>query len=390
MRRFSLLLVVALCFVYLIPRAQAEVPVAQIIVEGNKRIETDTILSYLTIHKGDIFEPGKVNSSLKNLYGSHLFGDVSIVRKGNALIITVVENPIINRVAFEGNLRVESSILEKETGIIPRMVYSRSKVQEAQQKILQIYRLSGRYGAKVTPQIIELPEKRLDLIFEIEEGPLTQIQKIIFIGNQAFSDSTLETAIQTKESRWYRFFTTDDTYDPDRLNYDQEKLRQFYLNHGYADFQVLSAVAELTPDQKDFFITFTVHEGERYNFGDSTIESSIPAITPEELKEALAYDQGDMYEAKLIDETVQKMVEISGEKGFAFATPHMKAKKNGEEKTVDLTYLLQEGNKIYIERIDIVGNHRTLDSVVRREILVSEGDAFNVVRVPNLCKTSKI
>ncbi len=261
--------------------------VSQIIIEGNQRIETSTILSYLKIKKGDVLSQSALNDSLKALYKTNFFVDVHLEPKGNILVVTVVENPIINRVAFEGNQRVTSETLDKEVGITPRTVYTRNKVQEAQQKLMQIYRLSGRFAAKVEPKIIKLPENRVDLVFEIEEGPLTQVQKINFIGNKRFSESTLESVIQTKEARWYRFFTSDDTYDPDRMSYDQEKLRQFYLNHGYADFRVLSAIAELSPDQKDFFVTYTIEEGEKYKFGKVEIENNIPAISEEKLRQVI-------------------------------------------------------------------------------------------------------
>ena len=355
--------------------------VSQIIIEGNQRIETSTILSYLKIKKGDVLSQSALNDSLKALYKTNFFVDVHLEPKGNILVVTVVENPIINRVAFEGNQRVTSETLDKEVGITPRTVYTRNKVQEAQQKLMQIYRLSGRFAAKVEPKIIKLPENRVDLVFEIEEGPLTQVQKINFIGNKRFSESTLESVIQTKEARWYRFFTSDDTYDPDRMSYDQEKLRQFYLNHGYADFRVLSAIAELSPDQKDFFVTYTIEEGEKYKFGKVEIENNIPAISEEKLRQVIPIEEGDWYSAKLVEQTIEKLMEAAGEEGYAFVEPKPRLKKNAQEQTVDIVFVIEEGPKIYIQRIDIVGNTRTLDSVIRREFLVSEGDAFNAVKI---------
>lgn len=355
--------------------------ISKIVIEGVQRIDTETVLLYLKLKEGDVVTPEKLNESFKSLFETNFFSDVSFEQKGNVLIVHVQENPIINRVAFEGNQRITSELLDKEIGLSPRTVYTRNKVQAAQQKLLQIYRQSGRFAARVEPKIIKLPENRIDLVFEIEEGPVTQVQKINFVGNKAFSEGTLETAIQTKEARWYRFFTSDDNYDPDRLNYDQEKLRQFYLNHGYADFRILSAVAELSPDQKDFFITFTLEEGDKYKFGEVTIDSKIPSISLERLQEAITFEKDDWYSAKLVETTIEKMMEVSGEQGYAFVEPKAKAKKNKEEKTVDLTFTLEEGPKVFIQRIDIVGNTRTLDSVIRREFIISEGDAFNAVRI---------
>ena len=371
--------------IWIFPKAQAlafnSQTISKIVVEGNARIESETVFSYLKIHVGDSFDSMKLNESLKALFATNFFADVTFEQQGNTLIIHVQENPIINRVAFEGNQHLTTEVLDKEIGLSPRTVYTRNKVQAAQQKLLQIYRLSGRFGARVDPKIIKLPENRVDLVFEIEEGPVTQVQKINFVGNKHFSEGTLEAAIQTKEARWYRFFTADDTYDPDRLNYDQEKLRQFYLNHGYADFRILSAVAELSPDQKDFFITFTLDEGEKYKFGKTEIESQIPAVTSDMLQGAIAFEEGEWYSARLVDKTIENMIELAGEQGYAFVEPKAKPVKNKEDHTVNMVFVLEEGPKIYIQRIDIVGNTRTVDSVIRREFEVSEGDAFNAVRI---------
>lgn len=380
-KSYYILALLVVFWVFLEVKADDNTPVSQIVIEGNQRIESSTILSYLKIKQGDSIDQAKLNESLKALYKTNFFADVSLIPEGSILIVRVAENPIINRVAFEGNLRVTSETLDKEIGITPRTVYTRNKVQEAQQKLLHIYRLSGRFAASVVPKIITLPENRVDLVFEIVEGPLTQIQKINFVGNKHFSESTLETVIQTKESRWYRFFTSDDTYDPDRMAYDQEKLRQFYLNHGYADFRVLSAVAELSPDKKDFFMTFTIEEGEKYKFGKISIENSIEAIPEEKLQKSIMIEEGDWYSARLVEQTIEKLMEAAGEEGYAFVEPRPQLKKNPEEHTVDIVFVITEGPKIYIQRIDIIGNTRTLDSVIRREFEVAEGDAFNAVKI---------
>ena len=240
---------------------QSQETIGSIDVRGNQRIEATTIISYLTVKAGDPFDEEELDRSLKNLYASSFFEDVALRREGSALLVEVVENPIINRIAFEGNLRLDDETLEPEVQLRPRVVYTRSRVQNAVSRILELYRRNGRYAATVEPKIIELPENRVDLVFEVNEGPLTEVGRIVFIGNEAFSDTTLRDVIQTQESSWLTFFTSSDTYDPDRLAFDQELLRRHYLARGYVDFNVRSALAELTPGGQTFVIT--LHPGRR-------------------------------------------------------------------------------------------------------------------------------
>ena len=326
---------------------------------------------------GDPFDPAELDRSLKNLFATGLFDDVSLRREGDRLIVAVVENPIINRIAFEGNRRLDDETLESELQLRPRVVYTRSRVQNAVSRILELYRRNGRFAATVEPKVIELPQNRVDLVFEINEGPLTKVARIVFIGNQAFDDDDLRSVIQTKEAAWYRFLSSDDTYDPDRVAFDQELLRRFYLARGYADFNVRSAIAELTPDGERFVVTFTVEEGERYDFGKIGLESRIPDLEPEQLRELLKTKQGDIYNADEIEDSIVALTEEIGELGYAFAQVEPVPTKHEAEHTIDLTYAINEGSRVYIERIDIVGNVRTLDEVIRREFRVSEGDAFN-------------
>jgi len=241
--------------------------VSDIRIEGAQRIEPETIRSYLLIQPGDAWDEELVDKSLKALFATGLFADVNLRRVGNALVIRVVENPIINRIAFEGNNKISEKDLSAEIQLRPRVVYTRTRVQNDVNRILDLYRRHGRFGATVEPKVIQLSENRVDLVFEINEGEYTGVRSINFVGNRQYSDSKLRGIIQTKESRWYRFLTSDDNYDPDRLTYDRELLRRFYLTEGYADFRVVSAVAELTPDRDGFIITFTLDEGERYRFG---------------------------------------------------------------------------------------------------------------------------
>ena len=356
---------------------QSEGVIQGIQVEGNQRIEAATIRSYMTVQIGDPFDPAKLDQSLKNLYATGLFDDVSLRREGDQLVVHVVENPIINRIAFEGNQRLDKDVLTNEIQLRPRVVYTRSRVQNAVSRILELYRRNGRFAATVEPKVIELPQNRVDLVFEINEGPLTEVSRIIFIGNKAFSDSTLRGVIQTKEAAWYRFLSSDTTYDPDRLAFDQELLRRYYLARGYADFNVRSAIAELTPDGKSFVITFTLEEGEKYTFGTVDLESRLPDLEPSQLRQLITTEPGDTYNADQVEASITALTDEIGKRGYAFVEIDPVPHKQEQARTVDLTYVINQGSRVYIERIDIVGNVRTLDEVIRREFRVQEGDAFN-------------
>ncbi len=357
--------------------AQTEDVIEVIVVQGNQRIEETTVKSYLSVKAGDAFEEDKLDQSLKNLFASSYFDDVSLVREGSRLLVKVVENPIINRIAYEGNARLEESVLETEIQLRPRVVYTRSRVQNAVGRILELYRRNGRYAATVEPKIIRLPENRVDLVFEINEGPLTEVGRIIFIGNEAFSDSDLRDEIQTEESVWYNFITSNDTYDPDRLAFDQELLRRFYLARGYVDFNVRSAIAELTPDGETFVVTFTLDEGEAYNLGEVKIDSRLRDLEPEKLNELLKTKSGAIYNAKEVEDSIVDLTDEIGKLGYAFVNIDPQLNKQPNEQLIDLTYVVDEGSRVYIERIDVIGNVRTLDEVIRREFRLSEGDAFN-------------
>ena len=351
--------------------------VRQILVQGNERIEPSTVESYLTVRVGDAYDAQKIDESIKSIYATGLFDDVTIDPQGDVLVVKVVENPIINRIAFEGNKRLDTKVLEAEIQLRPRVVYTRARVQNAVNRILELYRRNGRYAAKVEPKIIELDQNRVDLVFEISEGPTTGVGGINFIGNEHYSDSTLRGVIQTRESAWYRFLTNDDTYDPDRVSFDEELLRRFYGARGYADFQVVSTVAELTPDGREFYITFTVEEGPQYKFGDISVETTFKDLNTEQLVAMAQSLKGDTYDADLIEATVQAFTDEIGRQGYAFVSVEPSLKKNPETLTVDVTYQINEGRKVYVERIDVSGNLRTLDEVIRREFRLAEGDAFN-------------
>ena len=363
----------------LVPLAQArgQERIADIRVEGEQRVDPATVRSYLTVVEGDPFDPAALDESLKSLFATGLFEDVALERAARTLVVRVEENPIINRIAFEGNLRIDDEEFEREIDLRPRVVYTSARVQDAVGRILEIYRRSGRYAATVEPKIIELDQNRVDLVFEIQEGPLTTVQSITFVGNEVFSDSRLRGEIETVEGRFWRVLTTNDTYDPDRLAFDQELLRRFYVSQGFADFEVRSAIAELTPEGDGFFITFTVDEGPRYRFGEVAVDSRIPDLDTGALEALVETRTGDVYDAEAIEETITAMTERLGRLGFAFVEIDPRLGRDRAEQTIGVTYEVEEGPRVYVERIEITNNVRTLDRVIRRELLLSEGDAFN-------------
>lgn len=352
-----------------------------VVVSGNQRVEAETVVSYMSIRQGERFGVNDINESLKRLFGTGLFADVSIRREGNYLIVQVVENPIINRIAFEGNLRVKDEDLEKEVQLKPRQVYTRTRVQDDVARILEVYRRSGRFGANIEPKIIRLEQNRVDLVFEIDEGPLTQIKRISFVGNRRFSDRTLKGEIFTRETAWYRFFSPADTYDPDQMAFDQETLRRFYLKNGYADFRVLSSVAELNPDKDGFFLTYTIEEGERYKFGKLDVVSKIAEVDAAPLKRLLTVEEGDWYNNDEVENSILALTTEVGNQGYAFVDINPIVKRDRDTSTISITFEIQEGPRVFVERIDIGGNVRTLDRVIRREFRIVEGDAFNAAKL---------
>lgn len=355
--------------------------IKEIRIEGSQRIEPETVRSYMRVNPGDPFDSVRLDNSLKNLFSTGLFADVTLRREGDALIVSIVENPIINRIAFEGNDRLDDETLAGEITLRPRVVFTRTKAQKDNQRLLEIYRRSGRYAATVEPKVIQLPQNRVDLVFEINEGQLTDIKSVNFIGNRVFSDSTLRGEITTTESAFWRIFSSTDTYDPDRLTFDRDLLRRFYLKEGYADFRVVSVVAELTPDREGFIVTFTVEEGERQKFGKIDVTTTLRDLDSDSLREHFLTEEGDWYNADEVNETIQNLTAAVGDLGYAFVDIRARTERDRENRVIHLTYEIQEGPKVYVERIDIQGNVRTLDRVIRREFRLVEGDAFNTAKL---------
>lgn len=361
----------------------AQVGVAnRIIVQGNQRIDQTTILSYLPVQPGDTVDPITLDVAVRTLYRTDLFADVQIGLQPNGdLLVEVVENPVVNQVVFEGNSAMTQEKLREEITIRPRGIFTRSRVQQDVQSIVELYRLSGRIAATVTPKIVELEQNRVDLVFEIDEGPATGVRSINFLGNEAYSDGDLREVMVTKMSRWWRLFSSNDNYDPNRIDYDREQLRSFYTNRGYYDFRVTSAIAELSPGQDDFLITLTVDEGVQYNFGEIEVVTENDRLNGDFLEQLVPIRTGQLYESDKIEEAVDALTFAAGTAGYAFVDIRPNYTPNPETRTVDVTFNVREGERVYVERIDIVGNTRTIDPVLRREMMLVEGDAYNRVLV---------
>ena len=355
--------------------------IKSIAVTGIQRIEAETVRSYVKLRVGGVYTQEAGDDAIRDLFGTELFSDAQIRDDNGALTIIVRENPVINRIVFEGNKRIKEDKLSKELKLAPRQIFTRSKVRADIARIIELYRRQGRFAATVEPKMVVLDQNRVDVVYEISEGPKSKVRQINIIGNTVFPDSRLRGEMVTKRSRFYRFFSSNDSYDPDRLAYDQGKLRQFYLTQGYADFRVVSAVAELTPDKRDFIITYVVEEGERYKFGDVTAESDIRDFKADTVKSLLPMKKGDWYNAKLVEDTVESVTKTAGLLGYAFAQVDPQFDRNKEERQMNIAFRVADAPRTYIERIDVNGNTLTQDKVVRREFRVAEGDAFNTFSV---------
>jgi outer membrane protein insertion porin family len=360
-------------------------PIQQIVVSGNQRVDTESVKSYLTVQEGEEMDEGELSQSIKSLFATNLFSDVNIGIQGSNVIVEVTENPIISQVVFEGNKTIDDEQLAKEVTLQTRSIYTKSAVQSDVQRIAMIYSKSGKYNATVEPKVILKDQNRVDLVYEITEGKDTEITKIVFIGNKEFSDSELKSAVQSSETAWYKFFSNDDKYDADRIEYDRELLRRFYTKNGFADFEVRAAVSELNPEKDGFALTYSINEGPKYNFGKVQLITQLTDLKSaefeEEKDEIIRTKEGDEYDSSKLEKTVDNLVEKAGEKGFAFVDVDPQISRDTANKIIDVTYVIKEGPKVYVDRINIGGNSRTLDEVVRRELRVSEGDPFNTSMV---------
>lgn len=350
---------------------------SSIVVEGNRRVEADTIRSYFKPGPGGRLDSGRIDDALKALYETGLFQDVKINQVGGRVVVTVVENQVIGRVAFEGNKKVKDDQLSAEIQSKPRGTFSRPMVQSDAQRISEIYRRSGRYDVRVVPQVIEQPNNRVDLVFEITEGNKTGVKTINFVGNSAYSSYRLRDVIKTRESNLLSFLGNGDIYDPDRVEADRDLIRRFYLKNGYADVQVVAALTEYDPDGKGFIVTFKIEEGQQYRVGSVNFRSSVPSLDGNTLASLSRVSVGSVYNAEAIEKSVEEMSIEASRRGYAFAVVRPSGERNFEARTVSITFAIDEGPRTYIERINVRGNTRTRDYVIRREFDISEGDAYN-------------
>ncbi|HBI19617.1 MAG TPA: outer membrane protein assembly factor BamA, partial [Brevundimonas sp.] len=363
------------------PRVEIAAPqtitINRIIVQGAQRIDQTTVLSYLPIRPGDAVDASVLDVAVRTLSRTGLFADVQLGVQNGDLIVQIKENPIINQVVFEGNKALSQDKLTKEVTLAPRGIYTRAKVQEDVGAIVELYRLQGRISATVTPKLVQLDQNRVDVIFEINEGPQTGISAINILGNHAFSDRDVRGVMVTEKSTWWKFFSNNDNYDPNRLEYDQEQLRKFYTNRGYYDFRVISSVAELQPDDQAFQLTLTLNEGDKYNFGEVKVVTQNDRLNADFLQRLIPIRSGDLYESDKIEQAVDALTFAAGSAGYAFVEINPTYRANPDTDTVDVTFNVSEGQRVYIDRINVVGNTRTIDPVIRRELLLTEGDAFN-------------
>jgi outer membrane protein insertion porin family len=348
-------------------------------VAGAQRLEPDTVRSYIQLRAGQPYTAESQDQAIRTLFDTELFADVQIRDNDGNLTIEVRENPVINRVLLEGNKRIKEDKISKEIKIAPRQIFTRSKIRADVARIVELYRRQGRFAANVDPKMVMLDQNRVDVVFEISEGPKSKVQQINILGNEKFKDGQLRKEMATKQSRFYRLLSSGASYDPDKLAFDQSKLRQFYLTNGYADFRIVSAVAELTPDKRDFIITYVVEEGERYKFGDVKVESDIRDFKPEAGRIAIKKDS--FYNAKLVEDTVESLTQAAGLFGYAFAEVNPSFDRDKDAKTMSITFKVDDAPRVYVEQININGNTLTQDKVVRREFRLTEGDPFNSFQV---------
>jgi outer membrane protein insertion porin family len=351
--------------------------VSSIAVEGNRRVEIETIRSYFKSGPGGRLDQAQIDDGLKALIETGLFQDVKINQTGGRVLVSVVENPVIGRVAFEGNKKVKDEQLTTEVQSKPRGTLSRPMVQSDAQRIADIYRHSGRYDVRVTPEIIEQPNNRVDLVFTIDEGAKTGVKSVEFVGNVAYSTYRLKDVIKTRESNLLSFLGGSDVYDPDRVEADRDLIRRYYLKHGFADVQVVAALTEYDPERKGFLVTFKIEEGQQYRVGSVEFQSSIATLDGNALRGFSRVNVGSLYNAEALEKSVEEMQIEASRRGYAFAIVRPRGDRNFEAHTVSIVFGIDEGPRTYIERINVRGNTRTRDYVIRREFDLSEGDAYN-------------
>jgi outer membrane protein insertion porin family len=348
----------------------------QVVVQGNRRVDTETIRSYVVGNGA-----GTAEEARRALLATGMFSNVNVSRRGAQIVVSVVENNIINRVAFEGNKRVERATLEPEIQTRAQGPYNPDVVAADIQRILEVYRRTGRGLAQVTSRVVDLPNGRIDVVFTIVEGDKTGVKEIRFVGNNAISSSRLRNVMTTGETNLLSFLKSNDVYDPDRLAADQELIRRYYLKNGYADFRIASTDVQFDAARGGYVITIAVDEGEQYRIGGVNVESRIPDIDVNVLRSRVVTSAGEVYNAEAVERSLQNITTEVARRGYAFAQVRPVGTRDPATRTVGLGYVIEEGPRVYIERINVRGNSRTRDYVIRREFDLGEGDAYNKVLV---------
>jgi outer membrane protein insertion porin family len=363
--------------------APVERTVHSIAVRGNQRLEPETIRAYANLSPGQTYTAETLDQALKDLYATQLFADVTITGgETGDLVINVRENPVINRIILEGNKRLKDDKINPEIKLAPRQIFTRSAVRSDVDRILELYRRQGRFAARVEPKIVQLDQNRVDVVFEIYEGDLAKVRAINILGNSHYSDERLRKEMYTRQAGGVLgFLKSNDTYDPDRLAADQQKLRAFYLTEGYADFRVVQALAELTPDRRDFVITYVVDEGPRYRFGTIQADSALRDFPNAQVLKIAKLTPGVWFNAKAVEDAVTNLNEAAGNLGYAFADINPAYDRDSAKRLMNLTIRVNPTPRVYVERIDITGNTNTRDKVIRREFRLNEGDAFSALKV---------
>lgn len=349
-----------------------------IIIKGNERVDEDSVISYLDI--ADI-KRNSFQKSLKKLYESDLFLEAKIYNQGNKIVVEIQENPIVSDIKIVGNKKIEDDALQSELSLKKRAVFTKAKLQNDLKRLSEIYLKSGRFLTRIDPKIIQKEQNRVEVIFEISEGPKAKIADIYFVGNLTFSDPELTDEITTKKTKWWKFLSSSDSYDSDHIEFDKEKLRRFYGSQGYADFSAISSIAQIAPSKDKFFITFLIEEGIKYHAGEINIINRIDKFDSSILEKEILLKKGKVYNSELVEKTIEKMVEVMSEKSYAFANIEPVLRRNRDKKIIDIDFVISETPRVYINQIVISGNTRTLDKVIRRELRMQEGDGYNITKI---------
>ena len=363
------------CF-FQIAHAQ-EFKISSLMIEGNRRIEAATIQSFSGIEEDSVLSVGDVNDAIQLVRDSELFESVAAEFKGTTLIINVVEFPTVNVVTFEGNKLLDETELKNLVRTSPRRVYSASQVSDDTNSITATYANRGHISASVEPRIIRRTDNRVDIVFEIIEGGVVEIERISFVGNRMFSDSRLRRILGTKQAGLFRLLVQRDTLIEDRIEFDQQILKDFYNSRGYVDFQTLSVNSELSKTKDSFFVTFHVQEGQQYKFGQITTSTSLSDIDPQLFKRAVKAEKGEIFSPEVVENSIVRMERLALELGLDFARVEPRVMRNDAGLTLDIDFIVSRGPRVFVERIDISGNTTTSDRVIRRQFKIVEGDALN-------------